>query len=130
MGRRGRVVVSSSGAALNGSPLSGSYAGSKRMVWLLGEYANGSAAAQGLDLAFQAVLPLQIVGDTEVGRAAAEAYARRRGISVEALLAGFGAPLSPADYGTYLVAMLADTTMYRVPVLSVKGGVGLQPLSR
>jgi NADP-dependent 3-hydroxy acid dehydrogenase YdfG len=125
----GRVVVTSSGAALNGSPLSGSYAGAKRMVWLLCEYANGFAAAQGLDIAFQTVVPLQIVGDTELGRAAAEAYAQRRGISVGALLAGFGAPLPPADYGKYLVAMLADPALRRVPVLSVKGGVGLQPMS-
>jgi NAD(P)-dependent dehydrogenase (short-subunit alcohol dehydrogenase family) len=125
----GRVVATSSGAALNGSPLSGSYAGAKRMVWLLCEYANGFAAVQGLDLAFQAVVPLQIVGDTQLGRAAAEAYAQRRGISVEALLAGFGAPLPPADYGRYLVDMLADPALRRVPVLSVKGGVGVQPMS-
>jgi short-subunit dehydrogenase len=129
MSPTGRVVVTSSGAALNGSPLSGSYAGAKRMVWLLCEYANGLAAAQGLDLAFQAVVPLQIVGDTDLGRAAAEAYAQRRGISVQALLAGFGAPLPPADYGRYLVAMLADPALRRVPVLSVKGGVGLRPMS-
>jgi hypothetical protein len=114
---------------LNGSPLSGSYAGAKRMVWLLCEYANGFAAAQGLDLAFQAVVPLQIVGDTELGRAAADAYAQRRGISMEALLAGFGAPLPPADYGRYLVDMLADPALRRVPVLSVKGGVGVRPMS-
>jgi NAD(P)-dependent dehydrogenase (short-subunit alcohol dehydrogenase family) len=125
----GRVVVTSSGAAMNGSPLSGSYAGAKRMVWLLCEYANGVAAAQGLDLFFQAVVPLQIVGDTELGRAAAEAYAQRRGISVEALLSGFGTALTPPDYGRYLVAMLGDPALRRVPVLSVKGGVGVQPIS-
>jgi NAD(P)-dependent dehydrogenase (short-subunit alcohol dehydrogenase family) len=129
MSSGGRVVVTSSGAALNGSPLSGSYAGAKRMVWLLCEYANGFAAAQGLDLAFQAVVPMQIVGETELGRVAAEAYARRRGTSVEALLAGFGAPLPPADYGRYLVDMLTDPALRRVPVLSVKGGVGVRPMS-
>jgi hypothetical protein len=99
------------------------------MVWLLCEYANGCAAAQGLDLAFQAVVPMQIVGDTELGRAAAEAYAQQRCISVDALLAGFGAPLPPAAYGRYLVDMLADPALRRVPVLSVKGGVGVQPMS-
>ncbi len=36
----GRVVVTSSGAALNGSPLSGSYAGARRRVWLLCAYPN------------------------------------------------------------------------------------------
>lgn len=130
MAAGGRVLLSSSGAALNGSPLSGSYAGAKRMVWLLCDYANGVASAQGLDLAFQAVVPLQIVGDTELGQAAAQAYARRRGISTQALLAGFGAPLPPADYGRHLVDMLADPALRSVPVLSVKGGAGLQPMSR
>jgi NAD(P)-dependent dehydrogenase (short-subunit alcohol dehydrogenase family) len=121
----GRVLLSSSGAALNGSTLSGSHAGAKRMVWLLCEYADGFAAAKGVDLAFQAVVPLQIVGDTHLGRASAEAYARRRGIRVDAFLAGFGPPLLPADYGRYLVAMLTDPALRRVPVLSVKGGVGV-----
>ena len=130
MARGGRVVVSSSGAALNGSPLSGSYAGAKRMVWFLCDYANGVAADQRLDLMFQAVLPLQIVGDTDLGRTAAEAYARRRGVNPETLLAGFGAPLPPADYGQYLAAMLADPALSREPVLTVKGGVGLRPMSR
>lgn len=130
MARGGRVVVSSSGAALHGSPLSGSYAGAKRMVWLLCDYANGVAADQGLDLTFQAVLPLQIIGDTALGRAAAEAYARRRGVTPAALLAGFGAALSPADYGRYLAAMFGDPAMRREPVLTVKGGVGVRPMSR
>lgn len=130
MARGGRVVVTSSGAALNGSPLSGSYAGAKRMVWLLCDYANGVSVEQDLDLTFQALLPLQIVGDTDLGRAAANAYAQRRGITRDALLAGFGAPLPPADYGRYLVKMLADPALRREPVLSIKGGVGVQPLSR
>jgi len=36
-----RVVVGSSGAAEHGSPLSGGYAGAKRMLWLMARYANG-----------------------------------------------------------------------------------------
>jgi short chain dehydrogenase len=35
-----RVLLSSSGAAPEGSPLSGSYAGAKRMIWLMAGYAN------------------------------------------------------------------------------------------
>jgi NAD(P)-dependent dehydrogenase (short-subunit alcohol dehydrogenase family) len=129
MAAGGRVVVSSSGAALKGSPLSGSYAGAKRMVWLLCDYANGVATEAGLDLVFQAVLPLQIVGDTALGQEAAHAYAQRRGLAPATFLAGFGAPLPPDDYGRYLVAMLSDPALARVTALSVKGGVGVQPLS-
>ncbi len=36
-----RVLVGSSGAAQNGSPLSGGYAGAKRMLWIMAKYANG-----------------------------------------------------------------------------------------
>src|SRR4030081_3809966 len=35
-----RVLVGSSGAAENGSPLSGGYAGGKRMLWFMAKYAN------------------------------------------------------------------------------------------
>jgi NAD(P)-dependent dehydrogenase (short-subunit alcohol dehydrogenase family) len=35
-----RVLVGSSGAAVNGSPLSGGYAGAKRMLWFMAKYAN------------------------------------------------------------------------------------------
>jgi len=38
--RGSRVIIASSGAALNGSPLSGSYAGAKRMLWFMALYAN------------------------------------------------------------------------------------------
>jgi hypothetical protein len=67
----------------DGSPLSGSYAGAKRMLWLMALYAN--SVAQGLDLGicFQAIVPQQIIGDTELGRKAAEAYARSKGVSLE-----------------------------------------------
>src|SRR6266481_8422960 len=36
-----RVLVGSSGAAQQGSPLSGGYAGAKRMLWLMAKYADG-----------------------------------------------------------------------------------------
>ncbi len=124
-----RVVLSSSGAAVNGSPLSGSYAGAKRMIWLMAQYANATSAAKGLGIRFQAVIPLQIVGDTDLGRAAAEAYARQRGVSPADLLAGFGAPLLPAEYGRRIVEMLLDPRFDAVPAFTVKGGAGVQAMT-
>jgi NAD(P)-dependent dehydrogenase (short-subunit alcohol dehydrogenase family) len=58
-----RVLVGSSGAAENGSPLSGGYAGAKRMLWIMAKYANGVAKQKGLDICFQAIVPLQIGGN-------------------------------------------------------------------
>src|SRR5262252_649921 len=91
--RGSRVLISSSGAAIDGSPLSGGYAGAKRMIWMMAGYANGVASQLRLDIRFQALLVRQIVGATELGRVAADAYARAKGVSTEAFLDGFGKPL-------------------------------------
>src|SRR5271157_1245630 len=71
-----RVLVGSSGAAVNGSPLSGGYAGAKHMLRLMANYANGVAKQRELGIRFQAILPMQIIGGTGVGDEAARAYAR------------------------------------------------------
>src|ERR1700738_3344848 len=71
-----RVLVGSSGAAVTGSPLSGGYAGAKRMLWLMAKYANGVSEQRGLGIRFQAIIPQQIVGGTGVGDVGASPYAR------------------------------------------------------
>src|SRR6202011_4315630 len=62
-----RVLVGSSGAAVNGSPMSGGYAGAKRMLWFMAKYANGVSAQRNLGIRFQAIVPLQMVANTGVG---------------------------------------------------------------
>ena len=81
-----RVLVGSSGAAENGSPLSGGYAGAKRMLWFMAKYANGVSEQKGLGIRFQAIVPLQIIGGTGVGDEASSAYAQAMGIEREAFL--------------------------------------------
>jgi len=103
-----RVLVGSSGAAQNGSPLSGGYSGAKRMLWLMAAYANGVSQQKNLGIRFQAILPLQIVGDTGVGDVASAAYARAMGIERAQFLARFGAPMSPRTFGDHVVAVLED----------------------
>src|SRR5262245_32449905 len=78
---KSRVIVGSSGAAIGGSPLSGGYAGAKRMLWLMAKYANGVSAERGLGIGFQAILPMQIIGETALGKSAATAYAAKKGVS-------------------------------------------------
>src|SRR6266481_6261310 len=94
-----RVLVGSSGAAENGSPLSGGYAGAKRMLWFMASYANKVAEQKKLGIRFQAIVPLQIIGGTGVGDAGANAYARAMGMNPEEFLARFGAPLPPREFG-------------------------------
>lgn len=123
-----RVLISSSGAAIEGSPLSGGYAGAKRMIWMMAGYATGVAADLNLGIRFQALLVRQIVGSTELGGAAAEAYARRKGVSTEAFLAGFGKPLSPRDYGEHVVTILTDPKYETGTAFGIRGSTGIQPL--
>ena len=126
--RGSRVILGSSGAALNGSPLSGSYAGAKRMLWLMAAYANDAAKGLDLDLRFQAVLPQQIIGDTELGRKAGEVYAKRKGVSPEAFFASFGAPLPPRAVGEHVVSILTDPRHANGVAFGLKGDRGIVSL--
>ena len=124
--RDSRVLISSSGAAIDGSPLSGGYAGAKRMNWLIASYANGVANQLNLEIRFQALLIRQIVGATELGRAAAEAYAHAKGVSTEAFLDGFGKPLGLRDYGEHVATLLTDSRHERATALAVRGKTGIE----
>jgi NAD(P)-dependent dehydrogenase (short-subunit alcohol dehydrogenase family) len=127
MPRGSRVLVGSSGAAIAGSPLSGGYAGAKRMLWLMAGYANGVSGQLDLGIRFQALLPQQIVGETDLGRAAAEAYARQRGITIEAFLAGFGEPMPPRRYGERVLSILTDAKYAGGTAFAIKGD-GIRPI--
>jgi NADP-dependent 3-hydroxy acid dehydrogenase YdfG len=124
--RGSRVLISSSGAAIDGSPLSGGYAGAKRMNWLMAGYANGAASQLNLGVRFQAVLVRQIVGATALGRAAAEAYARAKGVSPEVFLTGFGKPLGIRDYGEHIARLLTDAKYESATALAIRAEDGLQ----
>jgi len=126
--RASRVIIASSGAALNGSPLSGSYAGAKRMLWLMALYANDVAQRLDLGIRFQAIVPQQIIGDTELGRKAAEAYARSKGVSLEVFLAGFGAPMPPRKVGDNVVSILTDPRYATGVAFGMKGDLGIVSL--
>jgi NAD(P)-dependent dehydrogenase (short-subunit alcohol dehydrogenase family) len=121
----GRVLVGSSGAAVNGSPLSGGYAGAKRMLWTMTKYANGVSQQRGLGIRFQVIMPMQMVGDTGVGDAGAAAYGRAAGITREAFLARIGASMPPRDYGEKIVAVLTDTKYDAGLALGLRGDTGI-----
>jgi NAD(P)-dependent dehydrogenase (short-subunit alcohol dehydrogenase family) len=126
--RGSRVLVGSSGAAVAGSPLSGGYAGAKRMLWLMAHYANGVADERDLGIRFQALVPLQMSGDTERGRHAAAAYAQRKGITPEAFLAGFGKPMPPRLFGEHVATILTDARYERGTAFGLKGDTAITSL--
>jgi NAD(P)-dependent dehydrogenase (short-subunit alcohol dehydrogenase family) len=77
------VLIVSSGAALQGSPLSGGYAGAKRTQMFVTEYLQHAADARGLGIRFVAVAPRQLLAGSPIGEAAAAAYGAEAGESVE-----------------------------------------------
>ena len=123
-----RVLVGSSGAAQQGSPLSGGYAGAKRMLWMMAKYANEVAKQKGLGIRFQAIVPLQMIGGTGVGDKGASAYARGIGLEPEAFLARFGAPMPPRQFGDHLVAVLDDPQYATGLAFGLKGDTGITVL--
>src|SRR5258706_663828 len=101
-----RVLVGSSGAAVNGSPLSGGYAGAKHILRSMARYATGIANPKGLGIRFQSILPMQIIGGTRVRDQAARAHAPASGLEGQAYLGPVGGPLAPRPYGDHVVAVL------------------------
>jgi len=120
-----RVLVGSSGAAVNGSPMSGGYGGAKRMLWFMAKYANGVAEQKHLGIRFQTIVPQQIIGGTGVGDAGANAYADAMGIKPETFLAGFGAPMPPREFGEKVVAVLEDPKYAEAFAFGLKGDTGV-----
>ena len=62
-----RVVVMSSGAAINGSPVSGGYAGSKATQRFIAEYAQEESRRAGLNITVTAVMPRMTPLETWAG---------------------------------------------------------------
>ena len=123
-----RVLVGSSGAAQNGSPLSGGYAGAKRMLWTMAKYGNGVSEQKGLGIRFQAIVPLQMVGGTGVGDAGAAAYAHAMGVEPAEFLKRFGVPMLPREFGEKVVSVLDDPQYAEGLAFGLKGDTGITML--
>src|SRR5262245_43254035 len=99
------VVVMSSGAAINGSPASGGYAGSKATQRFIAEYAQDESRRTGLEITVTAVMP-RMTPFVDVGRRGVRAYASRGGQTEEAYLKQMGEPLTPETAGAALVDLV------------------------
>lgn len=91
------VVIVSSGAGLGGSPISGGYAGAKRMQMFLAKYCQAESNRRELGIRFIALVPTRIMPETDLGQAAVSGHAQHLGVSPEAFIANMGARLFPAD---------------------------------
>jgi NAD(P)-dependent dehydrogenase (short-subunit alcohol dehydrogenase family) len=103
------VVIVSSGAALNpnGSPLSGGYAGAKRMQMFLAGYLQSASDARQLGIRFVALAPRAFLVGTPIGEAAAAAYGASTG------------PLDPAGVAAAIVSIAAGDAPHDTTLLAV-----------
>ena len=91
------VVIVSSGAGLGGSPISGGFAGAKRMQMFLAKYCQAESDRRELGLRFVALAPARIMPETDLGQAAVDGYAQYLGVPGEAFLENMGPRQSPGD---------------------------------
>jgi NAD(P)-dependent dehydrogenase (short-subunit alcohol dehydrogenase family) len=120
------VVVVSSGAAVQGSPVSGGYAAAKRAQWFLASYAAAESERAKLALRVHCLLP-NLNPSTELGRAGIRAYAERAGVTPEVFARRFDPPLTPAIMGRGVVELAAAPERFGKLAYRIGGG-GLTPV--
>ena len=115
------VLLVSSGAGLRGSPLSGGYAGAKRMQMFLAGYLQRAADARELGIRFVAVAPLQFLEGTRIGEAAAAAYSAEAGESAEAYMKSWPVPLDPAGVARAILSIASGEEHREATLLGLTG---------
>jgi NAD(P)-dependent dehydrogenase (short-subunit alcohol dehydrogenase family) len=119
------VIVVSSGAAINGSPLSGGYAGAKATVRFITGYAAIESERAGLGIDFVSVLPM-LTPATELGAKAVAAYAERQGLDVDTFVQSLRPALTPEQVGkSVLDIAIGERRDHRAYTLNA---AGLSPL--
>jgi 3-oxoacyl-[acyl-carrier protein] reductase len=116
-----KVIVISSGAALNGSPLSGGYAGAKATQRFITKYARDEAERADLDISFTTILP-RFAPLTGVGRPAVAAYAAEAGLSVGDFLERLPfATLTAEEAGAAVVELAEEDSAELAPEYLLTG---------
>jgi NAD(P)-dependent dehydrogenase (short-subunit alcohol dehydrogenase family) len=116
------VIAMSSGAALFGSPLSGGYAGAKAAIRFITGYAAEESGRAGLGIRFVSVLP-KLTPATDLGGAAAAAYARRAGVDFDEFVKGLGPVLEPDHVGKHIADLASSTDHAPGAYLLTPGGL-------
>lgn len=101
------VVIIASGAGLGGSPISGGYAGAKRMQMFIAKYCQAESDRRELGIRFVALVPSRIMPETDLGQAAVNGYARYLGVPPEKFLENMGPRQSPSDVARTVLEVAA-----------------------
>jgi NAD(P)-dependent dehydrogenase (short-subunit alcohol dehydrogenase family) len=120
------VIAISSGAAVNGSPLSGGYAGAKATVRFITSYAAIESQRTGLGVNFVSVLP-RLTPATDLGAKAVAAYAERQGVDVDTFVQSSGPALSAEQVGKSVLEIAGGHP--RVHDAYLLTSAGLSPLA-
>lgn len=115
------VILISSGAGIGGSPISGGYAGAKRMQMFMAGYCQKESGRLGLGLRFTALAPSRIMPETELGRAAVGGYARYLGISPEDFVQGMRNRQTPPDVAHAVIRIATEGGAHPVMGVSAEG---------
>ena len=102
------IVTVTSGAILNGSPISGGYAGAKKMQQFLSTYAQKESDRAGLGQRYLTLAPLRLLPGTGVGAGGIAGYAKYNGTSEAEFLAATGPILTPQIATDALVQIVAE----------------------
>ncbi len=113
------VILISSGAGLGGSPISGGYAGSKRMQMFMAGYCQKESSRLKLGIRFTTLVPMRIMPETDLGKAAVQGYARYLGIEPADFIDGMKDRQSAREVAEAVVRIATDGTDPKDAIISV-----------
>jgi NAD(P)-dependent dehydrogenase (short-subunit alcohol dehydrogenase family) len=123
------VIAISSGTAIRGSPLSGSYAGAKATIRFISGYAALESKRADMDIQFTALLP-QLTPAREIGAAGVAAYAQREEVDVEAFIKRLGPIVTPQLVGEAVMDLCRGNEARATDALAyLPTGAGLQEVA-
>lgn len=115
------VILMSSGAGLGGSPISGGYAGAKRMQMFLAGYSQKESARLGLGIRFAALVPMRIMPETDLGKAGVQGYARYLGIAPEDFVQGMNNRQSARQVADAIISVAQNSDAATLTAISGEG---------
>ena len=122
------VVIISSGAGIGGSPISGGYAGAKRMQMFIAKYCQAESDRRELGIRFVALVPSRIMPETDLGRLAVNGYAQYLGVTAEKFLENIGPRQSPAKVAEAVLEMAGKPTAESGSIFAISAD-GMAPVS-
>jgi NAD(P)-dependent dehydrogenase (short-subunit alcohol dehydrogenase family) len=120
------VILIASGAALQGSPISGGYAGSKRTQIFIQNYSQKESDRLGLGIRFMALAP-RMMPDSDIGRRAVAGYSRYLGITPAEFVQGMESPPTSFDVANAVIELVTNPDPSKGNVFVV-WGKGLEPV--